>query len=58
MLFYVQMKPNLVGFIPTVRRTFTNLVAMLGCHGNMVTMTKVSGNWLLYVSKGIKSRFS
>ena len=57
MLFYVQVKLNLVGFIPTVRRTFTNLVAMVGYQGSKVTMTMISSNLLLYVSQGIKSNF-
>ena len=57
MLFYVQMKPNLVGYISTVRRTSTNFVAMVGCQGSMVTMTTVSNNLPLYVSDGITSNF-
>ena len=58
MLFYVQMKPKLVSFIiSTMRRISTNLVAVVGCHGIIVTMTTVSGNLLLYVSEGITSKF-
>ena len=34
-------------------KSSTNLVAIVGCHGIMVTMTMVSGSLLLYVSKGI-----
>ena len=34
-------------------KSSTNLVAVVGCHGIMVTMTMVSGSLLIYVSKGI-----
>ena len=40
-----------------MRRTSTNLVAMMGCHRDMVTMATVSGNLFLYSSKGITSKF-
>ena len=40
-----------------MRRTSTNLVAMVGCHGDMVTMATVSDNLFLYSSKDIMSEF-
>ena len=40
-----------------MRGTSTNLVAVVGCHGNMVTVVTVSGNLFLYSSKGIASKF-
>ena len=57
MLFLVQLKVKLVRFSSTVRRTSTNLVAMMGCHGDMVTMATVTGNLFLCSSKGITSKF-
>ena len=47
MLFFVQLKANLVGFFSTVRRASTDLV----------TMATASGNLFLYSSKGITSKF-
>ena len=52
-VIFVQLKANLVGFFPTVRRTPTNLVDIVGCHGDMVTMATVSDDLFLYSSKGI-----
>ena len=36
-----------------MRKNSANLVAIVGCHRSMVTVTTVSGSLLLYVSKGI-----
>ena len=57
LLLYVQVKLDLACFISTVRRTSINLVALVGCHGSMVTMTMVSNNLPLCVPKGITSKF-
>ena len=43
-------------FFSTLRRTSTNLVGMVGCHGDMVTMAIIS-NLLLYSSKRVTSKF-
>ena len=32
----------------------TNLVAVVGCHGDMVTMATVNGSLLLYSSEGLR----
>ena len=56
-VIFVQLKANLVGVFSTMRKTFTNLAAMVGCHGDMVTMATVSGNLFLYSSKGITYKF-
>ena len=57
MLLFGPLKANLVGFFSTVRRTSANLVAMVGCHRDMVTVATVSGNLFLYSSEGITSKF-
>ena len=57
MLIFVQLKANWVGFFSTVRRTSTNLAAMVGCHGDMINMATVSDNLCLYFPKGITSKF-
>ena len=41
----------------TVRTTSTYLVAVVGCHGDMVTMATVSGNLFLYSSEEMTSKF-
>ena len=49
MLFKLQLKPDLVGFISTAIRTFANLVTTTGCHGNMVTMATINSDLFLYI---------
>ena len=56
-VIFVHLKANVVGCFSIVRRTYASLVAMVGCHGDMVTMTTVSDNLSLYSSKGITSTF-
>ena len=56
-VIFCPIEGKLSRFFFTVRRTSTNLVAMVGCHGDMVTMAAVSRNLLLYSSKGITSKF-
>ena len=56
MWFYVQLKQNLAGFIFTAIRTFANLIAMTGCHLDMVTMATVNSNLFLYIQKRITSK--
>ena len=51
------LKANLVGFFSTEGRTSANLVAMVGCHGDMVTMATVSGNLCFYSSKELRLNF-
>ena len=57
-VIFVQLKQKLIGFFFTVRRTPTNLVAMVGCHGDMVTMAMVRSNLFPYFSEGIACKFS
>ena len=47
----------MVGFFSTVIKISTNLVALVGCHGDMVTMGTVNGYLFLYSYKGITSKF-
>ena len=47
----------MVGFFSTVRRTLTNLVAILGCHRGMVIMAMVSSKVFLDSSEGITCKF-
>ena len=39
------------GLFSTLRRTSTNLVAMVGCHGDMVTMATVSGSFFILLKE-------
>ena len=56
-IIFCSIEGKLGRFSSTVRRTSTNSVALVGCHGDMVTMATVSGNLFLYSSKGITCKF-